>query len=88
MSAETKIVQASIPLPLAEKIDDMAATREGGRAEIVEQALREWIGREEERVRRTNEALASVDAGRVIDDEDVEAWVNSLPRTKPLPLPR
>jgi len=56
---ETKVLTVHIPLPLAEKVDRIAAC-------------------EEERSRLTLEALADVDAGRVIDHQAVQAWADSL----------
>ena len=43
---------------------------------------------EEEKHRMTLEALADVDAGRVVDHAEVEAWVKSLETKNPLPVPR
>ena len=86
--AETKVITAHIPLPLAEKIDQIAARLERSRGWIVKQALSAWIDREEERVRLTSEALDDVDAGRVIDHQAVQAWANSLSTANPLPVPR
>jgi predicted transcriptional regulator len=43
---------------------------------------------EEERHLLTLEALADVDAGRVVDHAEVRAWVNSLGTATPLPVPR
>lgn len=36
----------------------------------------------------TLEALADVDAGRIISHECVQAWADSLDKEKPLPVPR
>jgi predicted transcriptional regulator len=47
-----------------------------------------WIGMDEERKHLTKEALADVDAGRVIDHQAVQAWAASLDTDKPLPVPR
>ena len=47
-----------------------------------------WIAQEEERDRLTQEALADVDAGLVIDPLAVQAWADSLGTDQPLPLPR
>ena len=63
---ETKVLTAHVPLPLAEKVDQMAARLERSRGWIMKQALSAWIAQEEERDRLTHEALADVDAGRVI----------------------
>jgi predicted transcriptional regulator len=85
---ETKVLTAHVPLPLAEKVDELAARIERSRGWIVKQALAAWIDQEEERYRLTLEALADVDAGHVIDQQAVRAWADSLGTDKPLPLPR
>ncbi|MDQ0395401.1 CopG family ribbon-helix-helix protein [Labrys monachus] len=85
---DTKVLTAHIPLPLADKIDALAARLERSRGWIIKQALADWIDQEEERDRLTREALADVDAGRVIDHESVLAWAESLGTDEPLPVPR
>lgn len=85
---ETKVLTAHIPLPLAEKVDQMAIRLERSRGWIMKQALSAWIDQEEERSRLTREALADVDAGRVIDHQAVQAWADSLSTDTPLPVPR
>lgn len=84
----TKVLTAHVPLPLAEKVDQMAARLERSRGWIVKQALAAWIDQEEERSRLTREALADVDAGHVIDHQAVQAWADSLSTDRPLPVPR
>jgi predicted transcriptional regulator len=86
--AATKVLTAHIPLPLAEKVDQVAARLERSRGWIVKQALSAWIDQEEERSRLTREALDDVDAGRVIDHQAVQAWAESLSTANPLPVPR
>ena len=86
--AETKVLTAHVPLVLAEKIDQVAARIERSRGWIVKQALSAWIDQEEERSRLTREALADVDAGRVIDHQAVQAWADSLDTASPLSVPR
>ena len=70
--AATKVLTAHVPLPLAEKVDQMAARLERSRGWIMKQALSAWIDQEEERSRLTREALADVDAGRVIDHQNAD----------------
>lgn len=72
----------------AEKVDQMAARLERSRGWIMKQALSAWIDQEEERSRLTREALADVDAGRVIDHQAVQAWADSLSTDTPVPVPR
>lgn len=44
----------------------------------MKQALTAWLDQEEERERLTQEALADVDAGLVVDHQAVQAWADSL----------
>ncbi|MCU7649121.1 CopG family ribbon-helix-helix protein [Pseudomonas piscis] len=83
----TKVLTAHIPLDLANKVDQLASRLERSRAWIVKQALVAWVDQEERR-RLTLEALADVDAGRVIDHQAVQAWAQSLSGDSPLPLPK
>jgi len=78
---------AHVPLALAEKVDQMASRLERSRGWIMKQALSAWIGQEEERDGLTREALADVDAGRLISHQAVLAWAESLDTDQPLPLP-
>ncbi len=84
---DTKVLTAHIPLPLAIKVDQMAARLERSRGWIVKQALSAWVDLEEERSRLTREAMADVDAGRVIDHQAVQAWADSLDTEHPLSVP-
>ena len=84
---ETKVVTAHISLPLADKVDQLAARLERSRGWIVKQALTAWVEQEEERQRLTLEALADVDAGLVTDHAAVQIWAESLETDTPLPPP-
>jgi predicted transcriptional regulator len=84
----TRVLTAHVPIPLAEKVDQMAARLERSRGWIMKQALSAWIEQEENRTRFTREALADVDAGHVIDHQAVQAWADSLGSDEPLPVPR
>jgi len=84
----TKVFTAHVPLPLAEKVDEMAVRLERSRGWIVKQALAAWIDQEEERRRLTLEALADVDSECVIEHQAVRAWADSLGTDRPLKAPR
>lgn len=84
----TRVMTAHVPAPLAEKVDQLAARKERSRGWIINKALSAWIEQEEERQRLTLEALADVDAGRVIDHQAVQEWAESLGTDEPRPLPR
>ena len=85
---ETRVMTAHVSVSLAEKVDQAAERLERSRGWIVKQALSAWIAQEEERDRLTREALADVDAGRVIDHQAVQAWADSLNADEPMPQPR
>lgn len=86
--AETRVLTAHVPLPLADKVDLLATRMERSRGWIVKQALTAWIDQEEERNRLTLEAMADVDAARVVDHQAVQAWADSLGTENVLPVPR
>jgi predicted transcriptional regulator len=85
---KTKVLTAHVPLQMAEKVDQMATRLERSRGWIMKQALAAWLDQEEERSRLTREALADVDAGRVIDHQTVQAWADSLDTDNPMDTPR
>ena len=80
----TKVITAHVPLPMADKVDQMAARLERSRGWVIKQAL----AQEEERNRLTLEALDDVTSGQVIDHQAVQAWADSLSTDNPLPVPR
>jgi len=79
-----KIVTANIPEPLASKLDDVAALLGQPRDWIVNEALSDWIERENRRHELTLEAMADVDAGRTLDHETVKNWAKSLMTGNPI----
>ncbi|PSJ65743.1 CopG family ribbon-helix-helix protein [Kumtagia ephedrae] len=85
---DTKVITTHVPLPLADKVDELATRLDRSRGWIVKQALSAWIEMEEERRRLTLEALADVDAGHVIDHQAVQAWAESLDGDAPLSPPQ
>jgi len=87
-AGKTRSVTAHVPEQLAQKVDVMAERLERSKNWIVKQALSAWIEQEEERSRLTREALADVDAARVIDHQTVQAWAESLSTETPLPALR
>ena len=50
---ETKVITAHLPLPLADKIDQLAVRLERSRGWFVKQALSAWVDQEEGRNRLT-----------------------------------
>ncbi|MEF4150422.1 ribbon-helix-helix domain-containing protein [Escherichia coli] len=84
----TKVITAHVPLPMADKVDQMAARLERSRGWVIKQALSAWLAQEEERNRLTLEALDDVTSRQVIDHQAVQVWADSLSTDNPLPVPR
>lgn len=84
MPSETRVFTSHVPLELAEKVDAVASRLDRSRGWVVKQALAEWVAVEEERHRMTLQALAEVDAGRVISHAAMQAWAESLGTDEPL----
>ncbi len=84
---DTKVMTAHVPLDLAEKVDTWAARLERPRGWIIKQALADWVAVEERRREMTLEALADIEAGRLIPHSKVKAWAESLGTDHPLPPP-
>ena len=76
----TRVLTAHIPIDLAEQVDQIAERIDRPRGWIVKQALSAWVSLEEKRHQHTLEGLADVDAGRVIDHAEVEAWAKKIVR--------
>ncbi len=84
----TKVLTAHVPIPLIDKVDQIAARMERSRGWVVKQALAAWLDQEELRRQLTLDAMADVDAGQVIDHQSVQAWADSLNTDAPLQVPR
>lgn len=84
---DTKVLTTHVPIALAEKVDAMASRLDRSRGWIMKQALAAWVDQEEERHRMTLEALADVDADRMVDHASMQAWAAGLATDKALPPP-
>ncbi|MFK0731710.1 MAG: CopG family ribbon-helix-helix protein [Gloeotrichia echinulata GP01] len=65
---------------LQEKLDSTATRLKRSRGWIINDALRQYIEREERKQRmmeETEEAIADIDAGRVVSGEDVMKWLET-----------
>lgn len=77
-SADTRVMTAHVPLPLAEQVDQLAAKLERSRGWVVKQALAAYVDREAARYQMTLEGLADVDAKKGVSHQDVKAWAQAL----------
>jgi len=79
---DTRVVTAHLPTDLAEQLDGLAERLDRPKGWIVKEAVASYIALEEKRHRLTLEALADVDAGRMLDHAEVEAWAAGVGKPK------
>jgi predicted transcriptional regulator len=79
---DTRVVTAHLPNDLAEKLDGLAERLDRPKGWIVKEAIASFVALEEKRHRLTLEALADVDAGRILDQAEVELWAERLDKQK------
>lgn len=87
MKANTRVLTAHVPIIMAEKLDQLTEQLDRSRGWIIKQALANWIAQQEEHRQLTVEALADVDAGKLISQQSVQAWADSLETDNPHPVP-
>jgi predicted transcriptional regulator len=75
-----RVVTAHIPDTLAREVDRLAGRLDRPRGWIVKEALARYVELEKKRHELTLEALADVDAGRLVDHAEVEQWAAGLAR--------
>lgn len=79
---ETRVVTTHLPSDLADKLDGLAERLDRPKGWIVKEAIASYIALEEKRHLLTLEALADVDAGRTLDQVEVERWMEGLGKAK------
>jgi predicted transcriptional regulator len=80
-----------MPDDLMERLDATAARLRRSKGWVINDAVREYLEREELQQRRdqeTREALAELEAGSLVDGDDVLAWLDSWGSDNELEPPR
>jgi predicted transcriptional regulator len=75
---DTRVVTTHLPADLAKKLDGLAERLDRPKGWIVKEAIASFISLEEKRYQLTLEALAEVDARRIVDHAEIEAWAGAL----------
>ena len=75
---ETKMLDAHIPLPLAERLDALALDLALARDAIVTEAITAWLDSEERRRIATLRTLAAANTIVVVEHDRVIDWADSL----------
>lgn len=72
MTKEGRVVTANLPDDLVSRMDLVAERIDRSKSWIVREAVAEWLAEEQRRHELTLEALASVDEGRTVSQEEAE----------------
>jgi predicted transcriptional regulator len=71
-----------VPEDQAKKLDGLAEQLDRPRGWVVKEAVETYLALAEERRRETIAALEEVDAGRLVEHSEVEAWAAELGMTR------
>ena len=74
------ITSVRIPDDIEKSLESLSKKLDRSKSYLINQAIKEFIARqslEDSRWQDTLEALESIKAGKSIDEEDVNAWLNS-----------
>jgi predicted transcriptional regulator len=74
MADQGRMITAKLDDKLVEQLDEAADRIERSKSWIVREALTEWLAEDRRRYDLTIDALAEVDAGRLVEQSDVEDW--------------
>ena len=80
-----------MPDDLMQRLDAMATRLRRSKGRVINDAVREYLERDELRQHRdqeTREALAELDAGQLVDGDEVLAWIDSWGCENELEPPR
>lgn len=80
---DTRVVTTHLPIDLAEKLDGLAVRLDRPKGWIVKEAIASYVALEEKRHRLTLEALADVEAGRTLEHDEIERWVENISQPQP-----
>ena len=75
-----RMTSVRMPDDLLQRLDSTATRLRRSKGWIINDAVREYLEREDLRQRRdeeTREALAELEAGQVVDGDEVLAWIDS-----------
>ncbi|HWB51035.1 MAG TPA: CopG family ribbon-helix-helix protein [Stellaceae bacterium] len=72
---------------LDEQLTSVAETLDRPRSWVAEQAIKEFVDLQAWHLTAIDEGIKAADAGKLVPDEDVAAWVESWGTRDELPIP-
>lgn len=77
-----RVLTAHVPEALAQEVDRLAERLDRPRGWLVKEALARYVDLERARHELTLEGLADVEAGRLVEHSEIEAWAATLAAPK------
>jgi predicted transcriptional regulator len=85
---KTQPLSIRIEPELNEQVTAIARVLDRPKSWIIEQALRDYVEIQQWQLAAIDEGIAAADAGKLVDHEDVVAWVRSWGQPDELPQPK
>ncbi len=87
MSATTQLT-IEVPVAVEQRLDELARSSSRTKRSLIQAALIAFLDLYEWQTEAIRAGVADADAGRVVDHEEVAAWLESWGTERELPAPR
>ncbi len=84
----SSVLSVRIDAATKERLDKLAVATKRSKSFLAAEAIEEFIAVQEWQIAGIERAIASADAGELIDHEEVRAWVDSFDTDDELPIPK
>ncbi len=81
-------VSVRLSASLNERLGALATALDRPKSWVIEQAIEDYLALQAWQIAALAEGIRDADAGRVVPQEEVEAWVESWGTSSELPVPR
>jgi predicted transcriptional regulator len=85
---KTAPVSIRLDPELNDRVGSIAAALDRPKSWVIEQAVKDFISIQEWQLTAIDAGMAAADAGRVVDHDEVVAWVRSWGRPDERPMPK
>ena len=84
---KTATLNLRVPVEILERLDKLAAATDRTRSSLAASALSAYVENEEWQLKVVREGIRDLETGRVIRNEEVEAWLDTWGAEGELPPP-
>ena len=84
---KTATLTLRVPVEILERLDKLAGATDRTRSSLAASALAAYVENEEWQLKLVREGIKDLEAGRVVRNEEVEAWLDTWGAEGELPPP-